>query len=218
MDDRWEALVHKCTMMYVYFYRRVTGQPAWFVQLTDKKRLTIVKFIMRLEEEYGEHTQVGNHFMFYYCAYQFGQYARDGEFIDTRRKDLITWIFGPKAWERWLNRNPDTWQYYLYDEGILAHYELTKESAVRFVEGAYKDATRTSQHEEEIKKRFADDPDGRFASCIQYTTLYNPLSTICLMCKYRNRCRKLQSTTYPEIYELRNKDMQRLRKRKANCK
>ena len=53
-----------------------------------------------------------------------------------------------------------------------------------------------------IKERFYGTQEG-FNLCLDFTTLYTPISFLCKNCLFKESCKDILKKTLPEIYEKR---------------
>jgi hypothetical protein len=164
-----------------------------------KDQLLICKFIKYLDQNYKE--QVDIVFLIDYFKFQFSHYVGIKTKYGTNAI-MIQWIIGPKAIERWKTRD--------VRKKWIVRVKLKNEVELKFVKTYNKILKQNSEnrfiqlhkYEEDDKQRFHNTGNG-FQYCLYNTTLYNPLSNLCLSCLNNDKCKKILSINHPNLYKQR---------------
>lgn len=187
-----ENLVYK---FYEYFYKKKHNQLSYKFKPSDKAKALTLKFIKKLDKHYNLKT-IGEEFLWNYFVYQFN-YWRNAELKAFYGKFRIDLIIGDKAFKRFKDDQYDN-MWVTYGSEIIDLYGLRKHDLIHHdTSPKYK----TTQ-EESIKLLHLNEDIG-FLYCIENTTLYNYKHKACLMCNFKDECKKILKEKYPKIYERR---------------
>lgn len=191
--------------LYTEFYRQVslnrnfTYNPSHSGLKTDQ--LIICRFIKFLKTDYNQQADIG--FLIDYFKFQFSHYSG----INTsygKNAIMLHWIIGEKAIKRWKDRD--------VRKKWIVRVKLKNEVELKLVEtfNKIKRQDRAKQgifinlqkHEEIDKNRFFNQDKG-FDYCLVTTTLFNPLSELCLSCNMNKHCKTILEKNHPKLYKLR---------------
>lgn len=136
---------------------------------------------------------VGVSFLVDYFAFQF-KYWSDKT---TQRKLTLNWVIGPKAFQRWWQRNPDG-AYYV--RRFVQEHGLDLDALRRELAPVPPEEVLNSAEELE-KVRFQD--EARLYHCTQTTTGYYHRSMTCLGCSMRQPCKRHLFLINPTLYAKR---------------
>lgn len=147
-----------------------------FTKSTCLVKNEIKNFLTKLSKQ-QDLKCLGDWFCWNYVAFQF-------EYLVTLNKQMegripANWIFGPKALERWNNRNNEYWMYHVQTF-------LTSNNVVKPVEFVSIDAEK--QYEQE-RRRFFNTDLGLF-HCQQFAK-FSAKSPSCMICKNKKTCKEI---------------------------
>lgn len=180
--------------LYEEFFRQVTLRSyfSYFPKLNDK--ILICKFIRWVNVNRASKANVA--FLIGYFEFQFSHYSG----VETRYGKnciMMNWLIGAKAIKRFEERNVSKrWlvRLKLKEEVGLNLNKLFKENVK-----TKKTIVRLYPQEEQDKQRFYNKPEG-FLFCLTTTTLYNPLSELCLNCVNKIDCMKVLEVDYNKTF------------------
>lgn len=185
--------------LYEEFYRQVSLNPD-FKYFPDSKgnkkdQLMICKFIKFLRKDYNQQYDIN--FLIDYFKFQFSHYAGVKTKYGTNAI-MIHWIIGPTAIKRWQDRD--------VRKKWLVRVKLKSEVQLKLFK-VYKqklnnDFVTVYAYEEVDKMRYHNTENG-FAYCRFMTTLYNPASSACKTCIFKDKCKTILQENHPKLYKLR---------------
>lgn len=148
---------------------------------------------------------VGNNynieFLQRYTEFQFNQYMAFKSADDKIWKvGLVTWIYGPKAWDRWktcndYNRLKRTLDFKVESE---TRHTVKKDDEV----GRANVLLEIYDFEEKEKHRYYNSEEG-LAWCVLMTTMYNSNSQLCRECENNRDCKEFLRQNIPELAKVR---------------
>lgn len=205
MLDNKISLEDKIELTFEYFTQQISNYKNQDFVPTFKEKKEIQNFAILLKERYFE-LSLGSTWFFEYFSFQF-EYWRTKESRYYKGLAKLSWVIGPKAFTRWLNKSND----YLYwcRTGVLFfNKSLHKGDIDKLFNNKInisflnKDNI-TQKNVEEIEKKIYLNTKQGFIHCLNVTTLFNNQSLTCLKCKFKNNCKLLLQNNYPNIYKER---------------
>lgn len=191
--------LYECILkLYEEFYRQVSLKGHYvFYPSTNDKKLTC-KFIRWIKNNKKSHAN--SSFLISYFEFQFSHYSG----IETKygkNQILFNWLIGPKAIERFEKRNVS--KRWLVRLKMREEVDLNLNKAFKnFGKPKTTYVNKLYDYEENDKKRFYNKPQG-FIFCLTTTTLFNPISQICLNCNNKIDCKKALQANINKLYILR---------------
>lgn len=182
---------------YEYFYRKRYNSEKYKYKPSARGEKIINTFINSIDKRYNLKL-VGEEFLWSYFIYQFN-YWRNAEIKSFYGKMQIQYIIGKKALDRYIE-DANNLMWVTENSEIIDKYGFVKSELI----GVENKPSYSSNYEEGVKRKNHNTYKG-FYLCIENTTLYNPKHTSCLLCNYKNDCRKVLKEKFPEIYESRMK-------------
>lgn len=173
-----------------YYYKTYRAFPYYNSELNKVK---IDNFLKQLSKKV-DLSSIGNGFWIEYFAWSFSRRANE----TTKRNISFNWIIGKKMLDQWFDRKEKF--SYQYDQFIKEHSIDIEQLRSDLVEPE-KPLDKLDPLEEKEKGRLGGEP--QLYNCLQFTTLYNSRSIICLTCSNKVLCKKLLAEKYPKIYEKR---------------
>lgn len=171
---------------YEYFYSHKYGNSSYKFKPTEKAVEVIEKFLHYLDLKY-KLVCLGKDFLTRYYTFQFkrveGQVFKRFSSKDKAGKVQIYDIVGKKAIEYWENRDVK------FDFTINMPINIDRKI----------DYLSISISEEIEKKRFYNTDRG-ILNCLEKTSLFDHKSVICVLCSFKNNCKKLLEQNYHNIY------------------
>lgn len=179
--------------VFLFYYKEVFKSN---YSVTKKDKVVIASFIKLLKVYYKETSSLGDIFFTTYFEFQFS-YWRDKK---TRFDNYypISWFVGKKAFQRFTDKNSQI--------SFKSVNSFAKIKTKSFKDVKRKDnrqnISKLIPYEERQKKHYLNTLEG-LSYCIEFTTLYNPLSSVCKLCTNQESCKQLLSINYPQIYKIR---------------
>lgn len=179
---------------YEYFYKKKHNSLNYKFKPSEKSEKVINTFLSILDKKFNIKT-IDKNFLFDYFIYQFN-YWRNANLKAAYGKFRIELIIGKKAIERYIeNKNNDLWV--IQKSEIYKLYSINKSDLIDEEKHVY-----DSNSEYNIKKIKYNTSEG-FNNCITLTTMYNHNHKLCILCEFKNDCKKALKENYPKIYESR---------------
>lgn len=191
-------MYRKIVTLYEFFYRKFYKQEFYKFSPSESAHKQIESFIDLLDKKYHIES-VGNNLITTYFIFQFDYWSKLD--ITAYNKQInLSYIIGPKAFKRWLDRDRDfDWTIESVEIGKLT---ITRGEIIKNIIDINETRIDDLKHEEIEKQRFVN-TDRQLVHCIENTTLYNPKSKSCLFCKEKAACKILLEERYPQIYHHR---------------
>lgn len=155
----------------------------------------IDNYLIRLDKIYGV-DGLGVNFFIDYMSYAWNFYLGNTTNGKPKRKVTLGWIVGPKMLDRWINKKENydsSYEYRLYRKLNTNRSKVRSELEFQFSES---DGNGISISEENEKKRFGDSL-AQLYHCMQFTTLFNPKSVNCMVCKQKVKCKQIKNGVNP---------------------
>jgi hypothetical protein len=191
--------VYPCVQaLYQEMYRQATLHSSFKYKSSLADRKLTCKFIIWLQKVYRPH-QINEALLIQFFEFQFSRYSG---VITPRGKNnvMLNWIIGPKAiWE---------WEHRTVSKRWLVRWRINKDFHLKlkkFVNVAPPLQVINEEpfaHEEKAKARFYGQPEG-YVYCAQFTTLFNPYSSLCNKCEFMQPCAERLKMTYNNLYQKR---------------
>ena len=183
MDKDW------IIQLYEYFYRKTKFKRKYKLKLGKLENKWIDNFLNSLDQSYNKE------WFFEYFLFQFAYWYRlkqefNGDF-------QLNWVIGIKALDRYRNRNKD---------GDYYRSEFSRRLRIKYsdlVKETKKDLVPLNRVEDLERKRFLNEDLKGLLHCVSYTTLFDPRSEACKVCKTQKECIEIQVKTYTGLYEKR---------------
>ena len=188
--NKEKAIAH----LFNYYYDKFYGLQYDLSLKKENHIIVIDKFFNTLYKQYGE-AAIGMNFLIDYFSFTWSYWSDK----KTKRRITLSWIIGKKAIERWFNREKH-YQYH-YQVKLLNPYGFDMNHLIWEVFPDDTDSGGLNPTEENDKKRF--NGEGQLASCLQFTTLYNHRSTICILCPCKVLCKIFLKETNQSLYKKR---------------
>jgi hypothetical protein len=191
---------------YSYFYKQKYRDYKYSFKTTKTTESVCNSFLQLVDKKYSLHC-VGASFLWDYFLFQF-QYWEDltltNKFSD---KIVLGWIVGKKAFQRWQERDKEfDWQIETYS--IIATYELDKKYLLQCntCEKPKIENPKSVPYDSSkpLRRQFHNTNKG-FATCLEFTTLFDPKDISCIKCQFRTDCKELLKVNYPQLYKERIK-------------
>ena len=186
--------------MYEYFFRR--RYKSYKYQFDIKKnKVLIEEFLERIHKAYDIHS-VGYDWLFNYIAFQYSifDHFEKKERKNVSDKILPSSILGKKGWERWQSRNTE-FDFQILNSSFPQKYNISKQAILSKLEPQDEN---DFDPDKAMRSRYLNTEKG-FAVCIEYTTLYNPKDTSCILCNNKSTCMQLLKANLPQLYTQRIK-------------
>lgn len=179
--------------LYEYLFQKTFFKPDFCYKSEQKSNVIIDKFT----DLFNQNDSLGKDWLFRFFCFQFQYYY---SLKNRKLKTVIPgYIMGITAYERYENRNQES-EYFV--DKFIKDFNLDPDEV--FGDRFYKKDLINLSQAEEVEKRSIPDDIIRLANCINFTTLYNIKSTVCVLCNQSRLCKKIQKETLPQIYNLRN--------------
>lgn len=179
--------------LFSFFYFKFYGYKPSF---SDREEKMFQNFLSKIDRVYGLNG-VGINFFIDYMSYAWNFYLGNTGNGQPKRKVTPGWIVGPKMFDRWIKKieNYDSsYEYRLYRKLNTNRSKIRSELEFQFSES--EDISDISTSEENEKRRFGDSL-AQLYHCIQFTTLFNPKSVNCILCKQKVKCRQIKNGINP---------------------
>lgn len=191
MRERLASLVEQ---IYNLFYRKFYKKPHWKLDgKLNKNSLQIQNFVDLLARHYNLES-ISVNFLINYLAWSFNR--RYGQI--TKRDISLNWIIGKKTFQKFLEKKDEE---AYYTEQFVNEIGVDVEQLKFELHEKGVEAQGLDPAEELDKERFSGDV--RLANCLQWTTLFNHRSQICMTCENKLSCKRLLKSTFPRIYKKR---------------
>lgn len=194
----------KVIALYELLYRKTNNYKDYTFVATPKQSAMVDNFIKRLEQYYS-HSSITSDILIEYFLYAFAQ-RHDQKTRFGQGKVMLNWIIGPKALDRWINRDTSK-AHYIATNYFITQYAINRYELHQLIDDTTKqrDVTEIINYEENVKSLYHNTPEGQ-ATCIESTTLYNHKSKWCVLCHYKQSCKILLHDNFRNIYVARGYD------------
>jgi hypothetical protein len=184
---------------YKYFHnQKYSGKQPF--KSTHKTEKVCESFIKILDKNYSIHS-IGLSFLWDYFIFQFN-YWDELTLESFNGKLEIGYIVGEKAFKRWQTRNKEyDWQ--IEKSAVIAKYALNKGILLSKFYVKPNEQKSTFSSSKQIRKQFLNTDKG-LLMCTEFTTLYDPKDTSCILCSNKKECKELLRVNYPLLYRNRN--------------
>lgn len=197
--------------IYPKVYRNLTGSKTYKFKLDEKRSLQIDKF---LDKVLSLIKSPGEDFLVRYLQYAFGKYAGRKNHWGGKNAFPLTWIISVKLLKEFLEVNKDDkeikkWRFNRERKEIR---ETTGKKSTDLIKSDKRKQREwkekkgilltVNELEEAEKERYHNTNKGKYW-CIDFTTLFNPVSELCESCKFAEECKRLLEKNYPNIYKVR---------------
>lgn len=197
-----------CCNVYQDFFREVAMSYNYIYKSSDTEKKVMETFLNYLEKTYGL-GQINAMFILNYIEYQFYYWHDYNDSIYGRGRVMFNWVFGKKSYERYESIKDNDFNNFKFkrldklDVGakIFVKYNVLG-STLDFRKDFNEMVVSLNEVEEIEKERFLSTEQG-FEWCKVQTTLYNHKSHNCVICEYRNECKKILAVNYPKLYKKR---------------
>jgi len=157
--------------LYEGIYKKINGK-------NPKISKTQLKAVQNFYEFINLQFCAYEQWWFDYLCYQFEYFCeKDTQF--GKGKILPNWVFGKRAYERWLGRDDEFWLHWV--DKFIEKYNIER---VRVEVGVDKDSIEIFRENE--RKRFFNSDNG-LLHC-KTLNLFNLKSKSCRICKFNNIC------------------------------
>jgi hypothetical protein len=159
----------------------------------NKQHKQVDNFIQLFSKHYPL-PSIGINLLVDYFSFAFEYWSNK----ETKRNVSLGWIIGKKTFQRWLEHSDHS---AYFNRKFFLEYDINIDQLKQDL-FASETVLPDLDHVEELEKQ-RHDGVARFYHCVQYTTLYNHRSGICLLCSQRTDCKILLKTKYPITYKKR---------------
>lgn len=173
---------------YEYFYRKFYGDENYSLSRTPRVVQLCTNFHTFLKKKPSFHS-FGVDFLSRYLSFQF-QYWKGLEIKANNGEINFSFIYGPKAYERFKSRNID-FDYKLGESPFSP-------TQISVVIGTAK--KKSENYQNPIKMMFHNTYKG-FSVCLEQTTLYNHQEKSCQDCMFKDECKEILKKKYINIYK-----------------
>lgn len=188
-------LTSQCLINSYFLYARLLYTENKYVVEGASERIANT-FISLLSEKINL-SSIGVDFLYQYLNFQF-LYWKNLTINSFDGKMKLSFIFGKKALERFLNRNREfDWQ--LETNEIVS---LIPKSHLRN-QLSIKNNIEKSNKIESFYRKMNHNTEIGLSKCIIYTSLYQPKDQLCIDCIFKQNCQELLRVNYPKLYEQR---------------
>ncbi len=148
-------------------------------------------------EYYGK--SVGRDLAWKYLDYGFQSWF-NADFDSETHAIRFSWIYGKPAIKRW-EKLGQKLNVEIAERDVKAKYKLYEVE----VFGSRLRATLTAVRpfEEQFRGQYLNTKRG-LANCVANTTLYQPNSPTCKLCKVKSNCKAILKRNYPRVYKARD--------------
>lgn len=179
--------------LYNHFYSKFYQRQFKLDLKLNKNAQLIDNFIALLARHY-QLESISLNFLINYLAWSFNR--RFGQI--TKRDISLAWIIGKSTVKKYLERKEEE---VYYSDQFLAKIGVNVDELRKEIVGIDELNERLNISEENEKKRF--EGEARLFHCLQFTTLYNHKSLVCLKCANKTHCKSLLKIHYPRIFKSR---------------
>lgn len=190
----------KVWALYELFYRKLYNQELYIYSPSESAYRQTDNFLKLLDKKYTLES-IGDNFLVTYFIFQFA-YWSELDISAYTKNIVISYIIGPKAFQRWTGRDPEF--DYTIDLFQAKKTKVTKREALSLITGVSEQRQDKLKHEDRERSRFAN-TDRQLNHCIENTTLFNPRSKHCLACKEKITCKEILEERFPQIFYYRFK-------------
>ncbi len=192
-------------LLYQSLYRCRYNSPEYKFKPTEKALQQIEKFIKEVDLYYSLHS-VGINFLVNYFLFQFNRVSeqtinrfasKQNGVITAVGKIQVYDIIGSKAFLYYRQRNWN-FDFIIEQSPFIKKYNISITYLKKLVTQDIKEKP-LNRSEEQAKKRFHGTVKGT-TYCIDSTSLFNHLSSLCALCFFKSSCKQLLKQNYPEIY------------------
>lgn len=184
---------------YDYFYNKMYDCSELKLSRSPTNNKSVETFFELLKKEF-EGT-VGQEFLYLYFLFQFNYWDKlelKGNNNYSGRIQL-SFIIGKKAFERYKKRNSEyDWQ--LDSVAIIKKYGLIKSDLIEQLSTKHKIAVKKGIDTEAPFKLANFNTVEGYNTCMDYSTLFNHKSNICVLCVYKQKCKEQLKKTYLTLY------------------
>lgn len=175
--------------VFQYFYIKKYGNKKT-PSKTETTKNYCKTFIGLLDKQYSING-IGKTFLWEYFLFQFDYW--DGLTLNGNHSDKISlsYIIGKKAFLRYVDRNRD-YDWLTENYKIINKLGLSKSDIDKYFEPVKYNMVDRSN---ELRKMYYNTDRG-FATCIEFTSLFVPSCTLCILCNYKAECKELQRVNY----------------------
>jgi len=188
-------MYNKVVILYELFYRKLYSQESYEYIPSKSAEKQIRNFIKLLDKNYTIES-IGDNFLVTYFIFQFA-YWSELDISAYNKNIVISYIIGPKAFNRWYSR--DTEFDYCINSIKVKKAKVTRGEAINVIKDSNYIRRDNLRHEEFEKTRFIG-TSRQLVNCIENTTLYNPRSVACLSCKEKTTCKEVLEERFPQIF------------------
>jgi len=172
-------------------YRQTSNNPKYRYMSLVKDYKMLSNFIKLISTQYQLIT-LGDDFTNRYIEYQLQYWSALQNVREYSGYFNIAWIFGPKAFQRWLKTGQ-------YKQTLFDTNKIIKFKSVNSESEKLKPPTDY----EEVEKNKTENDNRRFDWCYITTSLYHPLSDHCKQCVCSDQCKLALQSEYPDMFKKR---------------
>ncbi len=178
--------------LYDYFYNKIYRDFNHSLDLENERWAAMILTFRKKVSKLYNYESIGTNFLIHYFCWQFNYWYN----LNTKRRITLGWIIGPKALNRYQERNRDG-DYYVGRE-IIREFDVDLQllnSELNITESI----VNISSTEESVKSSVPDD-EARFFHCLMHTSLYNHRSLVCCLCSHQEDCKQYLKVTANSVY------------------
>jgi hypothetical protein len=204
-----EELVIILAELYEKHNQKLIGNKKYKFKIDEKREQILTKFVEELNKKV---TLVGENFLNEYLTYAFGKYAGRKNPWGGFNRFPISWIVSKTLLKKYL-KEPSGMKWFLKNKLQKSNKTLNNRETNKIIlkssftkEEEAKEkldmVIKINDFEEIEKARYYNSIKGRIW-CVDFTTLFNPVSSLCVECKFAEKCKQLLKDNYFEIYKKR---------------
>lgn len=187
-------------LLYESLYQQISLKSHYRFFPTYSDKIQICRFIKWVRVNKRTHANID--FLIAYFEFQFSHY----EGVKTKygkNQIMFNWIIGTKAILRFEQRKvSERWLVRLKNKNVGLNLKKVLE---KFDKPEKLYVNKLYEFEEKEKNRYYNTPKG-IMYCLTVTTLFNPISTVCLNCINKKDCKVILKENFPKLFTLRNID------------
>lgn len=180
--------------LYNFFYSKFYNKPNFKLDLEKNRGSRQIENFISLLARHYQIDSININFLINYFGWSFSR--RFGQI--TKRDISLNWIIGKKTFAKFLEKKEE--EAYYTDQFVAKI-------------GVNLDQLKQEFHEDEVIEKGLDPAeefekqrhkgDGQLFHCLQFTTLYNNRSSICIMCSHKSVCKRSLKIKFPNIFNNR---------------
>lgn len=195
-------LFKKFCDVYEDLYKQISLNNDYVLNLSKIDSIMLNNFIIKISKITNVNS-INIDYVCEYCEFQYNYWHQ----LKTQHKIQMSWIFGDKAFKRWIEYKDKIKQKKFFKYKTKLKVDINFSIKNKIVKNINFDEIRKGfliikEHEEIEKRRFFNSDKG-LIWCTNETTLYNHKSSLCLTCKNKEDCKVILKDVFPLISKVR---------------